>query len=220
MILYVIRHGETYWNKEHKLQGQQGTDLDSEGIRLAAITARGMRDIHLDFCISSPLIRARHTAEIITAGRGIPILEDERIEEIAFGEWEGKHCLAPDIEIPEDRWSVFFSDPFHYIPPRGGESIRDVINRTGNFIREITTDPGNRDKSILISTHGCAMRAMLNPFYKNPKDFWHGGVPKNCALSEVVVRNGKAVLTVSDHTYYEGEEDPWQAIYSAEKKKR
>ena len=64
MRLYVLRHGETPWNKQHLLQGQTGADLDEEGVLLAEITAKAMRDIPIDLCVTSPLVRARHTAQI------------------------------------------------------------------------------------------------------------------------------------------------------------
>lgn len=218
MKLYVIRHGETFWNKERRLQGQKGTDLNEKGIRLAEVTSEAMKNVPLDLCITSPLLRAKHTAAIMTRGRNIPTIEDSRIEEIAFGEWEGLHCMPPKLEIPADQWSVFFSDPFHFVPPKGGEAIPDVIRRTGGFLKDVLANPDFRDKSILISTHGCAMRALLNPYYENPGDFWQGGVPKNCAVSEIEAKDGKSRMTVSDRIFYKAEEDAWQAIYAAEKK--
>ena len=90
MILYVIRHGETAWNKVRRLQGQTDIPLAEEGIRLAKETGIGMKDILIDLVISSPLQRALQTAECITEGRNIPILTDERIQEISFGDWEGE----------------------------------------------------------------------------------------------------------------------------------
>ena len=66
MKIYAIRHGETIWNKERRLQGQMGSDLDEEGVLLAEMTAEALKDVHFDLCFSSPLIRARHTA---TAGK-------------------------------------------------------------------------------------------------------------------------------------------------------
>lgn len=217
MKLFIIRHGETFWNKERRLQGQMGTDLDEKGIHLAEVTAEAMKEVPLDLCITSPLLRARHTAEIMTRGRDIPMIEDRRIEEIAFGEWEGKHCMMPELEIPADQWSVFFQDPFHFVPPRGGESITDVVRRTGEFLKEVLANPDYQSMNLLISTHGCAMRALLNPFYSDPENFWQGGVPKNCAVSEIDVKDGKPELTVSDRVFYKAEEDAWQAIYAAEK---
>lgn len=69
MRLYIIRHGETQWNVEGRLQGQTDTELNENGIRLAKITAEGMKEIPFDLGISSPLTRAKKTAEIVLEGR-------------------------------------------------------------------------------------------------------------------------------------------------------
>ena len=92
MVLYFIRHGETSWNVEGKMQGQTDIPLNENGIRLAQETAEGMKEIPFDLCITSPLSRARQTAEIVLGGRKVPIIEDARIEELSFGNWEGIGC--------------------------------------------------------------------------------------------------------------------------------
>lgn len=87
MKLYLVRHGETDWNKVKKIQGQVDIPLNQFGKRLAEETAEGLRDIPFDLCISSPLSRAHETARIILYGKDIPIIKDARIEEMAFGEY-------------------------------------------------------------------------------------------------------------------------------------
>ena len=76
MKLYIIRHGETSWNKQKKLQGQRDIMLNDAGIRLAELTGEGMKDIDFDLVISSPLIRAKQTAELVMAGRHLPMITD------------------------------------------------------------------------------------------------------------------------------------------------
>lgn len=202
MRLYVIRHGETSWNKTRRLQGQQGADLDEEGVLLARVTAEKMQDIPFDLCYTSPLLRAEHTAQIILEGRNVPIVEDDRLKEISFGIWEGKCCDLNHLEIPRERYLAFHEDAFAYVPPEGGESIQDVIDRAGSLFHELISDDSLQEKNILISTHGCCTRAFLHEVYDDPSDFWHGGVPMNCAVSVVDVQDGKAVLAESDHVYY------------------
>ena len=206
MRLYVIRHGETSWNVARRLQGHAGADLDEKGVRLAEETARALACVPFDLCISSPLIRALHTARIIVGKRPIPILEDPRIMEISFGQWEGL-CIAPDhYEIPGDGFAKFHTDPFGYVAPPGGETIGDVCRRTGEFLREVIHTREYEDKTLLISTHGCALRGLLNSVYEDPKDFWHGGVAMNCAVSIVDVKEGKPHLIQSDKIYYDASE--------------
>lgn len=202
MKLYVIRHGETEWNKRAMLQGHEGSDLTEKGVSEAEKTAKGMRGIPLDLCFSSPLIRTVHTARIILKGRNVPVIQDPRIMEIGFGVWEGID-LRKLSEGPEaDNWNAFMENPFAYRPPEGAESIRQVIDRTGAFLDDVAGNPEFSDMNILISTHGCAGRALLNHVYEDKKDFWHGGVPKNCAVSIISTDGGRPFLLESDVLYY------------------
>ena len=78
MKLYLVRHGETDWNKVKRIQGQVDIPLNQFGKRLAEETAEGLRDIPFDLCISSPLSRAHETARIILYGKDIPIMPELR----------------------------------------------------------------------------------------------------------------------------------------------
>ena len=101
MKLYILRHGQTPWNTKKRMQGQTDILLNEEGIRLAEETGRGMKDIDIDLVISSPLLRARQTAELVMAGRSIPLITDRRIMEMSFGDWEGESFLDSKVLPPE-----------------------------------------------------------------------------------------------------------------------
>ncbi len=212
MYIYVIRHGETSWNREVRLQGQHGADLDENGVLLAEITSKALKDVPFDICFTSPLIRARHTAEIIVGDRNIPIIDDRRLMEISFGIWEGKRCSASHQEIPADAMEKFNKDSYNYVPPEGGETIQDVIHRTADFYQELIHDKKLQDsvdstgrqveKTILVSTHGCATRALLHSVYEDTSTFWHGGVPMNCAVSVIHVTGGVGRIIQHDRVYY------------------
>ena len=77
MMLYIVRHGETDWNRMKKVQGRTDIALNDYGRHLAEETAEGMKEISLDLAYTSPLRRARETAEILVAGRKIPPLVEE-----------------------------------------------------------------------------------------------------------------------------------------------
>ena len=108
MELYLIRHGETDYNKERKIQGSCDIPLNEYGRELAKVTAEGLKDIPFDVIFTSPLCRARETAEWIARGRQIPVYEDKRLKEICFGEYEGLCCGRWDIIFPME---VFFLIP-------------------------------------------------------------------------------------------------------------
>lgn len=206
MLLYIIRHGETQWNVEGRLQGQSETHLNENGIRLAKVTAEGLRDIPFDLGITSPLERARMTAQIILGDRNVPLYEDDRIQELSFGSWEGLGCRKENYQIPSEHFDDFYKDPLHFQPAEDGETIMHLCERTREFYQELIRREEYQDKTILIASHGCATRAILQNVYTDHSDFWHGGVPLNCAVNIVEVRDGKSRLLEEDKVYY-GKED-------------
>lgn len=197
MLIYIVRHGETEMNKLAVLQGRMDEPLNEAGRYLAHLTGRAMKDIRFDECISSPLVRAKETVEIILRENEHPVEveTDDRLMEIAFGDMEGKKAAEMGLE-----GKLLFSDPFAFRGAANGERIRDVCERTQAFLKElIARDDG---RTYLIGTHGCALRAMLNFLYGDPADFWHGHAPYNCAVNIVEAKGGTARLVADDRIYY------------------
>lgn len=198
MKIYIIRHGDTDLNARGIMQGWLDEPLNQSGRDLAVMTGQGIRGIRFDCCISSPLIRAKETVEIVLreSGNNIPILTDDRIKEISFGTMEGRKLS----EMGENGM-LFFADPFRFAGFPGGETIHDVCRRTQAFLNElIAKDDG---KNYLIGTHGCALRAMLNSLYENPSDFWRGHAPYNCSFNILEVKDGVPQIIAIDQVYYD-----------------
>ena len=206
MLLYIVRHGETDWNTQKRLQGQADTQLNANGIRLAGITAQGMKDIPLDLGITSPLQRAKKTAEIILEGRNVPLLEDDRLKEISFGSWEGLCCSRSHFEIPTKHFDDFYLRPFDFVPAADGETVGMLCKRLESFWQDLIHTPEYQDKSILIASHGCAVRALLHQVYEDKEDFWRGHVPMNCSVNIVEVKDGQARIVEEDKVYYSKED--------------
>lgn len=204
MKMYIIRHGQTPWNARKCLHGRSDVDLNENGIYLAELTGKALRDVTFDMAFTSPLIRAKHTAQCILAGRKVPIIEDERLIEISFGIYEGCCYAEENRQVPQQWIENFFHAPQDYVAAPGGESLDDVEKRTRNFMEDICSRKELQDKTILVSTHGCALRGLLNSIREsNREDYWHGGVSKNCAVSIVTCNRGeKPVLVEENHIYY------------------
>ena len=185
MKLYIVRHGETVWNRHHKVQGVADIPLAENGILLAEKTGEALKNVSFDLCITSPLVRARKTAELILAKQAhkVPV------------------CMNDAREYLDPRMKKFFTDPWNFDRPKDGESIRDVLARTKEFWEELIHNPKLQDKTILIASHGCAVRALLHNVYKDHEDFWHGFVPPNCSVNVVEVTDGQAVLLEDDKVY-------------------
>lgn len=200
MKLYMIRHGETAWNKERKLQGHADVPLNENGRALAEETGKALADISFDYAFSSPLKRAAETAELVLKGRKLSIQTDERIKEIGFGEYEGI-CMTGEFADPE--FEKFFVAPDQYQPPKGGETIEHVRERTGAFLKELAENPEYQDKTIFIATHGAAMKGLItNITGESISDYWRGGVHKNCAISIAECQNGVYTLISENQVYY------------------
>lgn len=204
MKMYIIRHGQTPWNARKCLQGRSDVDLNENGIYLAELTGKALRDVTFDMAFTSPLIRAKHTAQCILAGREVPIIEDERLIEISFGIYEGCCYAEENRQVPQQWIENFFHAPQDYVAAPGGESLDAVEKRTRDFMEDICSRKELQDKTILVSTHGCSLRGLLNSIREsNREDYWHGGVSKNCAVSIVTCNRGeKPVLVEENHIYY------------------
>lgn len=203
MLLYILRHGITQWNKLKKVQGAMDIPLAPEGIELARRTGEALKDVHFDICFTSPLTRAKQTAQYVLGNRIIPVIEDKRIQEIDFGVLEGTQFKNAEGKIISREMEIFFTDPLKFKRPENGEDISDILKRTGDFWKEKTMDPALADKTALISSHGCAVRALLQNIYQDHEHFWHGCVPPNCSINLVEVKNGKVRLLEEDKVYSE-----------------
>lgn len=203
MLLYIIRHGVTEWNALRKVQGSADIPLAEEGIRLARRTGEALKEVPFDLCFTSPLIRARKTAELVLGERAstIPIIEDSRIQEIDFGVLEGSRFKDENGNVVNEQMGIFFNDPERFTRPEKGENIRDICTRTRDFWQEKISDPALQDKTILIASHGCAVRAILQNVYPKGTPFWNGSVPPNCSVNIVKVTNGQAVFLAQDKVY-------------------
>ena len=201
MRIYIVRHGETEANKNGYLQGWTDVPLNENGRFIAELTGRGMKDIRFDHCFSSPLIRAKETAEILLreSGNSVSVSFDDRIKEMNFGSFEG-------MSVRDEKLIRFLKEPNVDYKFPDGESFREVMKRTQEFLKALIAK--DDDKTYLVSTHGCALRAMLNFLYEDKDDYWHGHVPYNCCVNIIEVKNGTATLITDDIIYY----DPKLAI--------
>jgi probable phosphoglycerate mutase len=162
-VLYYLRHGETDFNAQGRLQGRRDTALNAHGRRQAAECGSLLRDLFArdhrqpqEFkYISSPLKRARETMEVLRATLGLEPREyevDERLVEIAYGKWEGLTLT----EIEAESAGVLTQrerDKWDFAPP-GGESYRQLADRIGAWYRSLTADT-------VVAAHGGGVRALM-----------------------------------------------------------
>ncbi len=138
-----------------------------------------------------------------TCALPISVIEEPRIIEISFGEYEGLCCGKDNYNIPDPAFMNFFDKPEAYQPPKGAESIMELKVRTGDFLQEIVHNKSMHNETILVSTHGAALRGLLSNMRGiGIEDFWKGGVHKNCAVTIVEVNYGQTLIIEEGKTYY------------------
>lgn len=182
MRLLILRHGQTDWNIVKKLQGQSDIELNENGIASAIKVHDALLTTKIDYCFSSPLKRARKTAELVLDGRNIEIVTDVRLTEIGFGINEGR--------LPNERTegtNLFFQAPELYEAKYGAESIEALKERIGSFINDklVSLSKLRPEATVLISGHGALDKGFYSVLMnKEIKDFWSGNLLENLYIAE------------------------------------
>ncbi len=173
--ILLIRHGETAWNAERRLQGHIDIALNAEGERQAALLAAALAPERIDHIVSSDLARARQTAEAIARGRGMQVGADPALRERCYGGFEGLLYseIAARFPIEFAAWQA--RDVDGVLPPGAnrGESFRQFFDRVrGAVLEHAAARPG---KTLALVAHGgvleCAYRAALGLSLETPRDF-------------------------------------------------
>ena len=176
-MLYIMRHATTEWNELGRLQGHTDIPLNEAGRLLALEKGRQYRDLPIDLCYTSPLLRARETARLFLSGKNIPIYTDDRLKEMCFGVCEGTEGYLSDPEGPLG--DLFFRPGQYHTPPAGAESMDQLFARTGAFLEQVIKPLAASGKNILIVGHG-AMNAALICSLKglDREHFWDAGLER------------------------------------------
>ena len=157
-MLYVIRHSKTDWNLENKIQGRADIPLNHLGIQEANLIKEALNQTKFYEIISSPLIRAKKTAEIIS-NHQIPVVTDARIIERDFGEFEGLHKEDFDCS---SFWNYSLNCQY-----AKAESVQKLLNRVYNFLDEYKEIYEKKD--VLVVTHAGVIPAICSYFKGIPK---------------------------------------------------
>ncbi len=190
MEIYIIRHGETYWNQQKLLQGRSDIELNENGESLAKATGHKLKSTYFDVIFSSPLKRAYKTACLIRGHRDIPIIKNDNLMEISFGKYEGV-CADNLKNNPDSTFKYFFSSPELYKAPEGAESMEDVCQRAARFLETEIEPYEDKYSRVMIVAHGALNKALMCHIENHGiKDYWAGGLQKNCECTIVSLKNG------------------------------
>lgn len=189
MTLLFVRHGESTWNVEGRFQGQLDAPLSALGVLQAqALAERISRQMPPATIVSSPLSRARRTAEIVAERSGVAVSIDERLIEICHGEWQG--LLKDDVVR---RWPALYRQ-WHEAPATvtfpDGESLLHVQARLDSFLG----DASSMTSPVLVCTHEVVLRlAALWASHESLEHYFEWRT-ENAAITEIEIDRGRPKL--------------------------
>jgi probable phosphoglycerate mutase len=192
--ILLIRHGETAWNAERRLQGHLDIALNLEGERQARALAAALADEHVDLVVASDLQRARQTAEAVAASRGMPVRLDRGLRERCYGGFEGLLYAEIEQRFPGEfaAWQRRDIDATLPAGTNRGESFRQFHARVIKAI--LGWASGHPGKTLALVAHGgvleCAYRSALGLSLETPRDF----KVHNASINRFTVTGGALVL--------------------------
>lgn len=198
--IYLIRHGKTLWNQEHRMQGSKNSPLTAEGKEQAMLLQKRLESIDFDEVIVSTSERAQETAALVFPQT--PIRLEPGIREIEMGVWEGQ--LHQDVKKQHpDQWYAFFNDPLHYTPVGPGERFEDVHNRIAPVVKNLTTQYVG--KTIALVSHRITLKVLTNFFINhdltsiiNQEDF------DSTSLTKIIIdEDGTHLIYRDDTSHYQ-----------------
>jgi broad specificity phosphatase PhoE len=171
VLLYVIRHGQTDWNAERRLQGQRDIDINAIGREQARRNGALLADMlgpeadQFDY-VASPLARTRETMEIVRTAMALPPKDyrtDERLVEVSFGDWEGS-TLKELKGDQADRIAERNLSKWDFIPPGADAESYEILSwRVGSWLQSV-------DRPTVCVTHGGVIRSLFRLIADIPKD--------------------------------------------------
>jgi broad specificity phosphatase PhoE len=188
--LWLVRHGETEWNAERRMQGHKDIPLNQTGINQAHLLADGLYGQQYAALFSSDLQRTLQTAEILAQRLDLPVQVDHRLREIDQGEWSG--LIIDDIrnDFPEEL-DMLKRDPINRRRP-GGESAIEVVRRVWAAADEIAL--GYPGKRVLVVSHGFTLATLIAAARGVPLEDVRTLIPHNASLTQIEWEKGKHPL--------------------------
>lgn len=147
--VYIIRHGQTDWNKELRRQGRTDIELNAKGEEQARIMRDKLKDVNFDVCFVSPLKRARRTAEIIIDGKCETIIEELIIEQ-SMGKLEG--TVFGKNEPHNTHWRLGLNHE-----DENYEELEEMLERAGEFLDKLRAVEA---ENILVVSHGGFLKGL------------------------------------------------------------
>lgn len=155
--IFLLRHGETAWNRERRIMGRRPVPLSERGRAQLAALVPHLASLGIEHVFTSPLPRARATADLVaTSLGGVPVVEEPGLTEVDYADWEGK--TFPEL-VGDPTYHEFRKDPLGTPFPGGGESLYQVRDRVFAAMGRVTAEADGRPAVVV--SHGDPLRLVL-----------------------------------------------------------
>lgn len=155
--IFLLRHGETAWNRERRIMGRRPVPLSERGRAQLAALVPHLTSLGIEHVFTSPLPRARATADLVAASLGgVSVVEEPGLTEVDYADWEGK--TFPEL-VGDPTYHEFRKDPLGTPFPGGGESLYQVRDRVFAAMGRVTAAADGRPAVVV--SHGDPLRLVL-----------------------------------------------------------
>lgn len=196
MNLYFVRHGQTDWNTERRMQGCRDIPLNEKGRAQAKACGESLRDTHFDAVYCSPLSRAYDTCMAIVGEREVEVVTDDRLREFNYGIWEGKYFEEAMQDNPE-LWYIHWVKPGEFAIPEGDSAVGKLAEAE-SFFEELL--PKHEGQNVLLVSHGYTCQfiiaAALNLHLNDVQYFYQD----NASVSLIQIANERRFLRLFNDT--------------------
>jgi broad specificity phosphatase PhoE len=187
--IYLIRHGETEFNRMGVFRGRFEVDLNDLGLKQAGETGQALVGEGIQYILTSPLKRAVVTAQAISRILGIGYEIEEAFNNINLGSWQGVSKNKVKEDYPDD-WKKWTTEPEHLVVP-GGESVEDVKKRASARLREIVEARGG---TFALVTHRSVIKVLAAYMLGVPAPYFWKFYVDNAAYSVFEYSGGEFML--------------------------
>ena len=187
--IYLIRHGETDWNRHARLQGNIDVQLNERGIQQARELSRRLQKLRIGQAFTSPLLRARQTAGIATSMQACPVSVSDDLREIDHGVWSGMRMKTIEKRFP-DEVATWRCQPDR-LRIKEGETLQEVYARATRFLSNLLRSAIDRD--VLVVGHGVTNSLILCAGAAMPIGKMDAFAQPNGSVAVLHSRRGKIV---------------------------
>ncbi|MXX48089.1 MAG: histidine phosphatase family protein [Chloroflexi bacterium] len=195
---YLVRHGETEWNRTRRIQGQSDVPLNVHGQSQASLLGRRLRDTAFSAVYASDLSRAMTTARFAVGESSPEIAPVPELREIAYGEWEGLTFAEVEARDPEGFAERMLRQNDRYTPP-GGENVHQFVERVRRF-HDRARERHVSGERVLVVGHSGSILALLICLLDMPNEFLLRFRMNPAGLSIVRTFDDAAVLELWNDT--------------------